>query len=68
MHIQRMTTMKTATTYPQFKVGQKVRNLFGETLTVIFQDGCYVKVLEQFGHYHPTKLFPLPKNVKRGNR
>ena len=46
--------------YPQFKPGQKVHNLYGQTLTVLFQDGCYVKVAEELlGHYHPSKLFPI---------
>jgi hypothetical protein len=46
--------------YAQFKPGQKVHNLYGETLTVLFQDGCYVKVVEELlGHYHPSKLFPI---------
>lgn len=45
--------------YQIFQPGQKVRNLFGKTLTVLFQDGCYVKVVEDtLGHYHPSKLFP----------
>jgi hypothetical protein len=47
------------TKYQQFKIGQKVRNQFGETLTVHFQDGCVVHVEEELGHYHPANLFPF---------
>lgn len=46
--------------YPQFQPGQKVRNMQGKELTVLYQDGCYVQVIEEtIGHYHPTKLFAV---------
>jgi hypothetical protein len=46
--------------YPVFEKGQKVKSVFGELLTVRYQNGCMVFVEERsLGHYHPTKLFPL---------
>lgn len=48
--------------YRQFTKGQKVRSVFGETLTVLSQDGCMVFVKEcSMGHYHPSKLYPVAK-------
>lgn len=46
--------------YQQFQPGQKVSNQFGEMLTVLKQEGCWVFVEEKCnGHYHPSKLFPI---------
>ena len=46
--------------YQQFNPGQKVRNQFGEVRTVLRQLGCQVFVEEEcYGHYHPSKLFPI---------
>lgn len=46
--------------YHQFQPGQKARNQFGETRTVLNQVGCQVFVEEECnGHYHPSKLFPV---------
>lgn len=54
--------MTNETEYRQFTKGQKVRNQYGETLTVLSQDGCMVFVVEDcMGHYHPTKLYPVSK-------
>lgn len=43
----------------EFAKGQKVRNQYGETLTVIEQNDCMVFVAEQSTWYHPTKLFAV---------
>jgi hypothetical protein len=44
----------------EFTPGQKVRNQYGKTLTVICQDGCQVFVVEMtMGHYHPSKLWAI---------
>ncbi len=52
------TTTHSATAYPQFAVGETVRTIFGETRTVLFQNGCQVFVVEEPRRwYHPTKLF-----------
>lgn len=41
-----------------FKAGDKVKNKFGQTLTVLFQRGCQVFVEEECnGWYHPENLF-----------
>ena len=54
-----MTNMKQENIYPQFKPNQKVRSIFGERLTVLYQRGCQVFVVEKPNtHYHPTKVFP----------
>ena len=51
--------MNAETSYPQFKPHQKVTSNFGDRLTVLFQRGCQVFVVEEpYGHYHPTKIFP----------
>jgi hypothetical protein len=60
------------TNYPQFKAGQKVRNCYGETLTVISQNGCMVWTQENHKYlirmtaplkwYHPAKLFAVEAN------
>jgi hypothetical protein len=48
---------KSMTNHKQFKPGQKVRNNYGQTLTVREQNGCQVFVVEDsFSWYHPTKL------------
>jgi hypothetical protein len=48
----------TTTAYPQFSPGQKVRTCYGETRTVLFQNGCQVFVVEECsGWYHPTKVW-----------
>jgi len=48
----------------QFQSGQKVRNQFGDVLTVLQQDGCQVFVEEEFNcHYHPSKLFPVVEST-----
>ena len=40
-----------------FKSGQKVKNKFGQILTVLLQQGCQVFVEEEcLGHYHPNNL------------
>ena len=39
--------------------GQKVRDRFGCTLTVLFQDGLRVHVEESLRQYHPAKLFAI---------
>jgi hypothetical protein len=45
------------TNYKQLKPGQKVRNNYGQTLTVREQKGCQVFVVEDsFSWYHPAKL------------
>jgi hypothetical protein len=47
-----------STQYPEFSEGEEVRNQFGDTLTVLFQRGCQVFVMEDtLAHYHPTKLY-----------
>lgn len=52
--------MGVAVEYHQFQPGQKVRNQFGETRTILSQVGCQVFVVEECnGHYHPSKLFPV---------
>ncbi len=44
--------------YKQFESGQKVKNEYGQILTVLLQQGCRVIVEEEcFGHYHPNKLY-----------
>ena len=46
--------------YQQLQIGQKVTNSLGEVLTVTSQRGCQVHVEEKaYGHYHPSKLFPV---------
>jgi hypothetical protein len=46
--------------YAQFKPGQKVRNQYGQTQTVLFQRGVQVWVVEEtLGWYHPAKLWPV---------
>ena len=48
--------------YKQFKSGQKVKNQFGQMLTVLLQQGCEVFVEEEsFGHYHPNNLYFIDK-------
>lgn len=45
-----------------FRPGQKVRTVFGEIRTVLFQDGCRVEVEEECGAwYHPSKLLPVAR-------
>jgi hypothetical protein len=45
--------------YKQFQSGQKVKNQYGDILTVLCQVGCQVFVEEECNsHYHPSKLFP----------
>ena len=52
----------------QFLSGQKVRNQFGEALTVLRQEGCQVFVEEECNtHYHPSKLFPITKPATAQN-
>ena len=36
--------MSTTNSYPEFSPGQKVRTCYGETRTVLFQNGCQVFV------------------------
>lgn len=43
----------------QFAAGQKVKNQYGRTLTVLKQVGCMVYVREEMGHYHPSKLYAI---------
>lgn len=50
--------------YPRFAVGQRVRNEYGRPLTVLRQLDCQVWVREEFGHYHPTKLWPVEKKTR----
>lgn len=45
--------------YPRFAAGQKVRNQYGTTLTVVRQTDCQVWVREEYNHYHPTKLWAV---------
>ena len=53
--------MDTTTIYPEFSPGQKVRTCYGETRTVLFQNGCQVFVEEECnGWYHPTKVWAVP--------
>ena len=48
--------------YKQFKSGQKVKNKFGQILTVLLQQGCQVFVEEEcLGHYHPNNLYLISK-------
>jgi hypothetical protein len=48
----------TTTSYPQFSPGQKVRTCYGESRTVLFQNGCQVFVEEECnGWYHPTRVW-----------
>jgi hypothetical protein len=52
----------------QFQSGQKVRNQFGEVLTILRQEGCQVFIEEECNtHYHPTKLFPILKPTSAQN-
>jgi hypothetical protein len=51
------TTETTKMEYRTFEIGQKVRSVFGELLTVVEQVGCMVYVAETSKHYHPSKLF-----------
>ena len=44
--------------FTEFTAGQKVRSVYGETLTVTSQNGCMVFVAERQAHYPPSKLFP----------
>ena len=47
-----------------FKSGQKVKNKFGQILTVLLQRGCQVFVEEEcLGHYHPNNLYVIEKNL-----
>ena len=51
----------TTNIYPEFSPGQKVRTCYGETRTVLFQNGCQVFVEEECnGWYHPTKVWAVP--------
>ena len=44
--------------YKQFESGQKVKNEYGQILTVLVQQGCRVIVEEEcLGHYHPNNLY-----------
>ena len=53
--------MDNTTIYPEFSPGQKVRTCYGETRTVLFQNGCQVFVEEECnGWYHPTKVWAVP--------
>jgi len=45
--------------YPQFKAGQKVRDIYGDSWVVSSQDGCQVWVKNSNDWFHPTKLFPV---------
>ena len=45
--------------YREFRPGQTVRTIYGQLRTVIEQIGCQVFVVEEHGHYHPEKLFPV---------
>ncbi|MEQ1531682.1 MAG: hypothetical protein ABL925_20410 [Methylococcales bacterium] len=50
--------------YKQFQPGQKVRNKFGQVLTVLYQEGCQVFVEEEcMSHYHPNNLFPILETI-----
>jgi hypothetical protein len=54
--------------YQQFQSGQKVRNQFGEVLTILRQEGLQVFVEEECNtHYHPTKLVPILKPTSAQN-
>ncbi|MFM8332123.1 MAG: hypothetical protein ACKN9T_10580 [Candidatus Methylumidiphilus sp.] len=51
---------KQETMMKKFAKGQKVKNRFGETLTVLFQRGCQVFVEEECGvWYHPDNLYSI---------
>jgi len=53
------TRTTTMATYPTFEPGQRVRTIYGEIRTVLFQHGCQVFVEEECnGWYHPTKIWP----------
>jgi hypothetical protein len=44
----------------EFKPGQKVRNQYGQTKTVLFQRGVQVWLVEDSqGWHHPAKLWPV---------
>ena len=43
----------------QFTKGQKVKNQYGETLTVMDHVDCVVWVYESSQTYHPTKAYPI---------
>lgn len=46
------------TNYKTFKRGQKVRTVFGQIRTVLFQRECQVFVVEEcMGWYHPSKIW-----------
>lgn len=48
------------TSYPRFEAGQKVRTIYGQIRTVLFQRGCQVFVAEECNSwYHPTKVWAL---------
>jgi hypothetical protein len=43
--------------YPNFEKGQKVRDLYGDVFTVLYQNGCMVFVEELSNSwFHPTKI------------
>lgn len=43
-----------------FTPGQRVRSIYGERLTVLFQQGCQVFVIEYPNRwFHPSKLFAV---------
>jgi hypothetical protein len=47
-------------TYPTFEPGEKVRTVYGEIRTVLFQRGRQVFVEEESrGWYHPTKVWQM---------
>ena len=45
--------------YPQFRPGQRVRDIYGQPQVVRWQDGCQVWVEGRGGWFHPTKLFAV---------
>ena len=48
---------------PEFKKGDIVRTIYGETRIVIYQDGLRVFVEEESNSwYHPKKLFKTNKS------
>lgn len=46
----------------RFYKGEKVKNFYGDILTVMKHEGCQVFVYENCGEsYHPTKLMKVSK-------
>ena len=50
--------------YPEFRPGQRVRDIYGVEHTVLRQEGCQVFMRERSGWWHPTKVWPVDGSAR----